>query len=219
VKINPLRTLRPCVPESALPIARSVYRTYERILCWYTGLSDRRYVERTNFAHLHLASLRYRVHGSPHIDEFLKVGKRSSEDIKAALKKIGKDSSSFQTILDFGCGCGRTLLCFASRSPSSDLYGTSIDPEAISWCRNNLKLAEFDTNSPLPPLRYWSGTFDLIYAMSVFTHLNEDYQFRWPKRVEADNKPQRYRGLDTPWAIRLEESSSRRCTRYKKKGF
>jgi SAM-dependent methyltransferase len=183
------RTLRLYIPENVLPIARSVYRMYERILCWYTGLWDRRYVEKTGFASLPPASLRYRVHGSPHVDGFLKVGKRSSEDIEAALKRIGKDLSSFQNILDFGCGCGRTLLWFASRSQSSDLYGTDIDAEAISWCRNNLRFAKFDVNGPLPPLKYSSGMFDLIYAISVFTHLDEDYQFRWLSEFKRITSP------------------------------
>ncbi|MDQ3913617.1 MAG: methyltransferase domain-containing protein [Actinomycetota bacterium] len=184
-----VHAFRHYVPENALPIARSVYRIYERIVCWYTGWWDRRYVERTNFAHLPPASLRYRVHGSPHIDGFLKVGKRSSEDIQAALKRVGKDLSSFQNILDFGCGCGRTLLWFADHSQASDLYGTDIDAEAISWCRNNLEFAKFDTNGPLPPLEYSSGKFDLIYSISVFTHLNEAYQFRWLNELRRITSP------------------------------
>jgi SAM-dependent methyltransferase len=184
-----VKTLRLYVSESALPTARSVYRIYERIFYWYTGLWDRRYVEKTGIAHLPPASLRYRVHGSPHIDGFLKVGKRSSEDIEAALKSIGKDLNSFQNILDFGCGCGRTLLWFASRSQSSDLYGTDIDAEAISWCRNNLTFAGFGANGPLPPLEYSSEMFDLIYAISVFTHLGEDHQFRWLNELGRITSP------------------------------
>ena len=183
------KSLKHYMPESALPIARSVYSTYERIFCWYAGLWDQRYVEKTGFAHLPPASLRYRVHGSTNIDGFLKVGERSSKDIEAALRRIGKDLSSFQNILDFGCGCGRTLLWFASRLQSSDLYGTDIDAEAISWCRNNLKFAEFSVNGPLPPLEYPSETFDLTYAISVFTHLDEVYQFRWLTELRRITNP------------------------------
>ncbi|MDP9480571.1 MAG: class I SAM-dependent methyltransferase, partial [Actinomycetota bacterium] len=81
------------------------------------------------------------------------MGKRSSENIEAALESIGKDLSSFQNILDFGCRCGRTLLWFAGRPQSYALYGTAdIDAEAISWCRNNLDFAEFGVNDALPPL-------------------------------------------------------------------
>ncbi len=183
------KTLATRIPEGALPLARSVYRIYERIFCWYTGLWDRRYVQKTGFARLPPASLRYRVHGSPDIEGFLRVGKRSSENIEAALESIGKDLSSFQNILDFGCRCGRTLLWFAGRPQSYALYGTDIDAEAISWCRNNLDFAEFGVNDALPPLDYSSDTFDLVYAISVFTHLDEGYQFRWLDELRRITSP------------------------------
>ncbi len=174
-----LKSVKPYIPRRALPLARSAYRTYMRVLCWYVGLRDRRYVEETGFVRLPPASLRYRVHGSPTTDGFLKVGKRWSETIEAVLEKIGKDFDSFQNVLDFGCGCGRTLIWFANPPRSPQLYGTDIDAEAISWCRDNLDFAEFSVNDALPPLEYPSESFDLVYAISVFTHLDEDYQFRW----------------------------------------
>ena len=161
---------------------------YMRLLNWYIDLRERRDAGKTELAHLPPASLRYRVHGSPYAKGFLKVGRRCSEDIEAALQKIGKDFDSFQNVLDFGCGCGRTLVWFAGRSRSSRLHGTDIDAEAISWCRNNLDFAEFGVNNPLPPLEYPSEAFDLVYAISVFTHLDEDYQFRWLNELKRVTK-------------------------------
>lgn len=172
-----LRSIKPYVPKNALPFARSVYGAYARALCWYTDLREDRRVEETGFDRLPPAYLRYRVHGAPDAESFLKVGKKCSEDVEAALERIGRDFDSFRDVLDFGCGCGRTLAWFAGRSPR--LYGTDIDEEAISWCRDNLDFAEFGVNEPLPPLGYPTEAFDLTYAISVFTHLDEDYQFRW----------------------------------------
>ena len=160
-----------------------------RILCWLISLQEQ-YIKGGSFARLPPPSLRYRVHGHPRAEGFLKAGIKSSEDIEAALWKIGKDFDSFQDVLDFGCGCGRTLLWFTSRSPSLRLYGTDIDAEAISWCRNNLTSVEFSTNEPLPPLEYPSETFDLVYAISVFTHLNEDFQFRWLNELKRVTRTQ-----------------------------
>ena len=181
--------IKPCVPRQALPIITSIYRIYMKIFCWYVGLWDQRYIKRAGFAHLPPASLRYRVHGSPDIDSFLEAGKKCSQDIEAALAKIGKNLGSFQHILDFGCGCGRTLMCFANHSRSLHFYGTDIDADAVSWCRNSLDFARFGVNKPLPPLEYPSEMFDLIYAISVFTHINEDYQYRWLSELERIAKP------------------------------
>jgi cyclopropane fatty-acyl-phospholipid synthase-like methyltransferase len=103
--------------------------------------------------------------------------------------KIDKDLGTFQYVLDFGCGCGRTLIWFVNCSNSSHFYGTDIDTDAISWCRDNLDSASFGINKPLPPLEYPSGMFDLICAISVFTHFNEDYQFRWLNELKRIAKP------------------------------
>ena len=60
------------------------------------------------------------------------------------------------------------------------LYGTDYNPELISWCQRQLgKLAEFKTNKLTPPLDYANEQFDLIYSISVFTHLTEDLQYAW----------------------------------------
>ena len=69
------------------------------------------------------------------------------------------------------------------------MYGTDVDAEAISWCRTNLGFAEFGVNDPLPPLQYPSGAFDLAYAISVFTHLDEDFQFRWLDELRRVTRP------------------------------
>ena len=179
--------LKPYLPAKALPIVIFLYRRcYMKLLCRCMGLWDQRYLRsvyltggQAVFAPIPPASLRYRVHGDPYIKSFLEIGKRCSQDIEAALSRIGKNLNSFQHILDFGCGCGRILFWFADRSLSTHFYGTDVDREAIAWCHHNLHFASFSLNHPLPPLEYASEKFDLVYAISVFTHLNEDYQFRW----------------------------------------
>jgi SAM-dependent methyltransferase len=155
-----------------------------RGLCLWVGLWDRRNIKKSGFDRLPPASLRYRVHGSPDLGSFLDVGKKCVQDIKASLSRIGKNLDLFQNILDFGCGCGRTLLWLGKHSRSFRIYGTDIDAEAISWCDKNLGFGKFSLNTALPPLDFSSGMFDLILAISVFTHLDEDHQFLWLRELE-----------------------------------
>ena len=181
--------IRPYIPQKLFPTVRLAYRKYMDLRYRYTDLRDRRRPKDPRISALPPASLRYRVHGSIEADQFLRVGKRCSNDIEMILKKVGKNFDAFSDVLDFGCGCGRTLLWFESRPKSTRLHGTDIDAEAISWCRKNLERVEFSINDSLPPLRHPSENFDLIYAVSVFTHLNESFQFQWLRELKRVLRP------------------------------
>jgi SAM-dependent methyltransferase len=134
-------------------------------------------------------ALRYRIHGSADVESFLQVGEQCSKDIIAALRQIDRDLSSFEAILDFGCGCGRTLRWFELQTEHSRFFGADIDREAIAWCGQHLTRASFLTNGSLPPSGFAADSFDLIYAISVFTHLDEEYQFCWLYELQRITKP------------------------------
>jgi len=133
--------------------------------------------------------LRYRIQGTPDIDTYIKAGKLSRESIERVLAPRGQSLSDFSRILDFGCGCGRTLRWFRDLAGRVELHGTDIDSEAIAWCRPHYEYVKFQLNPPLPPLAYADDTFDLIYALSVFTHLTEANQFAWLKELTRVLKP------------------------------
>lgn len=139
--------------------------------------------------HLPPAALRYRVGASPDADTFSRIGKTCADDIKSALLQVGRDLESFEKILDFGCGCGRTLIHLASLAPNAKFYGTDIDKQAIDWCQKSLKFGTFSVSREIPPLQYPADMFDFIFAISVFTHLNEDYQFRWLEELKRIAQP------------------------------
>jgi SAM-dependent methyltransferase len=79
-------------------------------------------------------------------------------------------------LLDFGCGAGRTLRHFLDEAESAEIWGCDIDAESIEWLEANLcpPLHVF-RNEPQPGLAFPDGHFDLIWALSVFTHLVDDW--------------------------------------------
>lgn len=129
-----------------------------------------------------------KVSGDP-VEEFLNIGRLCAESVVATLARAGKKLTDFGTILDFGVGCGRTLRVLAPLAPAARFYGTDIDAEAIDWCQTNLDFATFSANGALPPLPFDNRQFDLIYAISVFTHLNESYQFQWLAELRRVARP------------------------------
>ena len=134
--------------------------------------------------------LRYRVSAEPDAEDFIRVGKQCANDIESALRKVGHELGSFTRILDFGCGCGRTLIYLKDLTPTAQIDGTDIDQRAVAWCRQHLPFARFSLSKEHPPIEYPSDVFDFIYAISVFTHLDEDYQFRWLAELRRIAKPE-----------------------------
>lgn len=158
------------------------YRMYVPAICQYYKLTDKWKNKAGGFENLPPPVLRYRVNGTPKIDTFLDQGKKRADGIESCLRVLGKSLDSFENVLDFGCGCGRTIMWFAEKKVK--FHGTDIDSEAIQWCQNNLKFAKFAVNDTMPPLEYEDNKFDLIYAMSVFTHLDEYRQFQWLQELK-----------------------------------
>jgi len=130
------------------------------------------------------AALRERVAGSPDLDWFRLSAAMAIEDIDDALSSTGRRLEDFQSIYDFGCGCGRLTLPLADRLGAGRLSASDSDAEAIAWLRERLASARVTRNPPLPPLGHGEGEFDLIVGWSVFTHLPEDYQDAWLEELD-----------------------------------
>lgn len=144
---------------------------------------------RYGFAAAPPAMLRFRVSELVELEPFFTVGRNASKNIERCLVEAGTPLQTFRSILDFGCGCGRVTLWIAQQmAAGSELHGTDTDAEAIAWCRDHLP-GRFGVNAPLPPLEYGDSAFDLIYAVSVFTHLDEERQFEWLRELRRVLKP------------------------------
>jgi SAM-dependent methyltransferase len=134
-------------------------------------------------------SLRQRVHGAADAESFLAVGQQCAKDIVAALDRVGRGSDSFAAVLDFGCGCGRVLRWLMPKFAMARVFGTDIDRQAVGWCHKHIAGGAFILNAGLPPSGFASNSFDLIYAISVFSHLNEEYQFHWLNELRRMTRP------------------------------
>jgi trans-aconitate methyltransferase len=110
------------------------------------------------------------VAGNANITYFLHGGQLAAQSIRETLQRNNVPMESFHTMLDFGCGCGRVIRNWRSLD-RTDIYGSDYNHELIAECGRNLHFAHFESNDLAPPLRHESDKFDLIFALSVFTHL------------------------------------------------
>jgi ubiquinone/menaquinone biosynthesis C-methylase UbiE len=153
------------------------------------GLRDWKYRQNPAYIPVPPAKLRYRVHGRLDKESFLRIGEVLAQNIRDLCATVDRDIYSFEHVLDFGCGSGRVLRNFKEAPASCHLYGTDIDSELISWCGKHLPHVQWSTNNYQPPLHFADSTFDLIYAISVFTHLDEELQHSWLRELRRIAKP------------------------------
>jgi SAM-dependent methyltransferase len=123
-------------------------------------------------------------------------------------------------ILDFGCGCGRLLRFLVPCTDVAEIHGAEVNPDLVAWCKANLPGVNTVATKPEPPLPHGDASFDLIYSLSVLTHLPEDAIGPWLeelarvmrpggillatthgplalKRIERESELQRVTGLDS----------------------
>jgi SAM-dependent methyltransferase len=177
------------VPAALKPAARSLYHAAFRVWLRAEWWLRDRFERRPPGLPVPPAVMRFRVGEDSRLDAFLEVGRLTAQNLEAVLAQAGFDLSPGRAVLDFGCGCGRTLRWLIGRFPEVHWRGADVDAEAIAWCQAHMPGAAFVSGQPLPPLPFEGASFDLIYAISVFTHLNEDFQRAWIVELERMLKP------------------------------
>lgn len=79
-------------------------------------------------------------------------------------------------VLDFGCGVGKVLRHFAPETEVAEFTGCDIHAPSVEWLQRNLSPPfHFFRCAEEPPLPQPDGHFDLIYAISVYTHLTDHW--------------------------------------------
>ena len=90
-------------------------------------------------------------------------------------------------ILDFGCGWGRVLRFFLRDVKPDTLFGIDVDPESVSLARKTCPSGNFKTVPARGPCPF--EDLDLVYAVSVFSHLPEELHLCWLAELHRVLKP------------------------------
>jgi SAM-dependent methyltransferase len=109
---------------------------------------------------------------------FFERGRRHALGMIETVRTAGADPAAFRRMLDFGCGPGR-LLRHIGRLPSVEIHATDRDARAVQWVQRHLRFARSAVNGALPPLSFPDEHFDMVYALSIFTHMDAPAQRRW----------------------------------------
>jgi SAM-dependent methyltransferase len=149
--------------------------------------------------------LRMRVICTPEHEAFLSSGELAAQTVRETLAENDLDIGAFDSILEFGCGCGRVLRHWKDLSAS--VSGSDYDGDQVKWCRANLPFADVRKNETEPPLRFDDGQFDLVYSLSVFIHIAPDGQRPWIDDIHRVMTPGGHLLLSTHGSAYRDEMS------------
>jgi len=131
------------------------------------------------------------VTGSADASWYTEGGKLAAESISRTLDDAGVSIARFQSVFDFGCGCGRVIRHWRPVTAAT-LHGADQNHDLVAWCRRNLPFAEFQSNTLEPRLDYADQMFEFAYALSVLTHMPEDLQQPWMSELWRVLRPGGY---------------------------
>ena len=131
---------------------------------------------------------RFRVIGNRDATGFLTLGCTDAHRLVAAYENVtGKRWQQAGSVLDWGVGCGRVARHLAP-SLGDRFFGCDIDADNVAWCNANLPGA-YKASRLEPPLPYPDHSFDVIYGVSVFTHLRANWELRWLEELHRVLRP------------------------------
>lgn len=132
-------------------------------------------------------------YGERHLDYWIS----GLEDFRAILQTIDRHGGSLvpgDNILDFGCSSGRVLRHFFSQFPAEGggvirCQGVDVQQAPIEWMVRHLSpdLHVQQTHTE-PPLPLADRSAALVYAFSVFTHIDE-HELAWIAELRRILRP------------------------------
>lgn len=109
--------------------------------------------------------------------------------LKKYAAKYGQPLSQDSTVLDFGCGWGRIARFFLREIPLENLYGVDVVPTLVRACKATFRSPNFRAIRQKGRLPHKTASFDIVFANSVFSHLNEKLNLKWVREIRRVLKP------------------------------
>jgi SAM-dependent methyltransferase len=116
---------------------------------------------------------------------------------KISDRYFGRTLEDYDAILDWGCGCARVTRQFneldmkywaKSNRKTGRIIGVDIDPVNIDWSKDNMKQGEYSLLD-LEGFALPDSDVDMLYGISIMTHLTEHNQLLWLDEIARVTRP------------------------------
>jgi SAM-dependent methyltransferase len=137
-------------------------------------------------------------------------GIRSYLPIAVLAEHYGIDLRSPAAVLDFGCGVGRQLLHFTRDYPRARYAACDVHPQYVDFVTRAYPQVAASVSAFNPPLTYADDQFDMLYSVSVFSHLPPDTHGPWLKELSRVVKPGAHAFLTIEGATAVRKTMARK---------
>jgi trans-aconitate methyltransferase len=121
--------------------------------------------------------------GSLHYHSYQNSGQEAAAEIESLCKVFS--NSPIHSILDWGCGVGRVTRCLPTYFPEAHIVGADANPNCIEWLQNNIPDIQWILSNANDRGENLIGSYDLIIALSVLTHLPTNEQANWLNKLHS----------------------------------
>jgi SAM-dependent methyltransferase len=108
------------------------------------------------------------------VEEYLASGRNDVQTLRELLLAADAPIENSQRILEFGCAGGRMVRWLRDLVDVCEIWGTDISASHALWCQQHLNPPfHFATTTIYPHLPFEDRYFGLVFAGSVFTHIDD----------------------------------------------
>ena len=167
------------LPTKVLP--KSMLDTVKRTRPVYTAGRKVRFAIGSRLGARSVPGLRGRVHyndfmltspDTAHVESYRRGAEQFVDILGAALTEAGRDFASINACLEVGCGYGRIVRELRDKIPAAKIHVADVIDEGARFTASEFGVTK------VPRLETvgaeWNSCFDLVYLLSVYTHLRRD---------------------------------------------
>lgn len=118
-------------------------------------------------------------------------GMQSAKLLNSLITELGIDTAAKPKVLEFASGYGCVSRQFANHMPDAETISCDIHQDAIDFLQNELGKPAVLSNS-IPEMLELRSEFDIVFALSFFSHMPRLTWLRWLLALYARVKPNGY---------------------------
>jgi SAM-dependent methyltransferase len=122
------------------------------------------------------------------ISYYFNDGAKSCQQLSDLLHYIGASQKTFR-LLEFACGYGCVTRHIASRIKSIELTCSDIHPQAMEFINKTLCIKNIYLSATNPNDFDSGGNFDVVFALSFFSHIPKSSWDKWLSRLYHELAP------------------------------